>query len=699
MTLLWMTILVILMASVTGVEARSKCSSSCKCYPKTETAICGKYKPGIKRVPSVPGYVRRYTFTNGDIPVLNRSALSPVANNSLLLLALINDSIKVLSEDVFADFQKLQMLDLSGNIIAVNVLTTGFRSLGYELRNIILGKMNIANIPHDLLETNKSLHVEKLSYRENSLAFFDDTLFHVMPSLMHLDLAFNQISTYQNHYENGMPNLRKLQLSHNSLREIPNFCWPNGTIRYGRLESLDVSSNAIRSLESFKATCIRNIKKIVLDGNRLTVLPNNIFSNLHQLVTLYLSNMKYLQVIEEFAFNSTSLTKLRFENNVKLKPKMFPGKLPFVWAPKLSEFSLMGTRILLPLHLLKSLLLQLKSVRNLNLQRTRINTIPPGTLGLLNRLKVIDLQGNYISKWHDDAFKNVSHIDYLNMDGNRISIINETSFPGEFRTTIRKINLGNNDYLCDCRLLWFRTWMKAVIRNKTVKFVNYPHKYFCKNPSHIRLDKFNPTAESCKVMSPYIIPFLSSGSIVLVAVIISAIVYWHRWDIRYWMYMWNRRPRYRQLPEDDMEYKYDAFVSFDSNDSEWMMEKVANFVENELNRKLCIHERDFTGGKMIFDNISECMEDSERIIIVVSNNFARSNWCKCEVKMAITQKFETGKDVMLVVREMVDRKYMFKSLKSLMNTTTYIEWNEDENAKYLFKTRLAEFMGDQHPSV
>ncbi|XP_041349532.1 toll-like receptor 2 [Gigantopelta aegis] len=124
-----------------------------------------------------------------------------------------------------------------------------------------------------------------------------------------------------------------------------------------------------------------------------------------------------------------------------------------------------------------------------------------------------------------------------------------------------------------------------------------------------------------------------------------------------------RRRRCRQLPEVEVEIKFDVFVSFDSQDSDWLMEEVANFLEDDLNLKLCIHERDFEGGKMIIDNIVDCMDQSEKIIMIVSNNFARSNWCQCEVKMALNQQFEIHKDVIVVIREMVDRKYMFKSLK------------------------------------
>ncbi|XP_041348353.1 toll-like receptor 2 [Gigantopelta aegis] len=338
------------------------------------------------------------------------------------------------------------------------------------------------------------------------------------------------------------------------------------------------------------------------------------------------------------------------------------------------------------------MLLQLKSIEYLNLQRTQINTIPPKTLSNLPFLRRLDLQGNYLAAWDSETFSNVTHLDYLNLDGNRISIINETSFPFEMRSRIKHINLGNNDFLCTCDLLWFRTWMTQAMKNKTVVFVNYPQRYYCKNPTHIRLDKYNPTPESCKKLNPYVIPVSAAGSFVVVAVVVMVVVYRNRWNIRYCFYS-RRRRQYQQLPGRDVNIKYDAFVSCDSRDMDWVLAEVCTFLEDELGRRLCIHERDFEGAKMIIDNIMDCMEESEKIILIISNNFARSKWCQCELKIAIDEHLESEKQVIVIIREPVYRKHMTRPLKALFDTTTYIEWGEDVNAREMFRTRLADLMG------
>jgi toll-like receptor 13 len=49
---------------------------------------------------------------------------------------------------------------------------------------------------------------------------------------------------------------------------------------------------------------------------------------------------------------------------------------------------------------------------------------------------------------------------------------------------------------------------------------------------------------------------------------------------------------------------------------------------------LCIQYRDFEVGKLIVDNIVESMKESRKVILVMSNAFATSEWCHFEVLLA-----------------------------------------------------------------
>ena len=619
------------------------CPSSCKCGFKNKTATCGQKTKGLTYIPPVPGYVRHFTLLNGNLPAVDRSVLAPLSNHSLLSLTLATSRIRRLSDDAFVDCNELTAVDLRGNHIPVRYLKAAFGTLGSSLQNVVLRSMSIRFVPWDLFNNETALNVR------------------------HLDMG-------------------------NNYKLVVELCRSNGSSVYPRLEYLNLDNNGLTSINSETFSCLMAIEHIEFNGNPIEVLANNTFSGLPHLKILHLMNLKSLRTVEELAFNSTSLEKLILSDDRIFKSSTFPGDFPFKWAPRLTELQLQRTRIRLSQELFRSMLLQLKSITYLNLQKTWLYEIPPSTLGQLPKLTRLDLQGNYLPNWNERTFANATSLRILNLDGCRISIINETSFPFEMRKGLKKINLGNNQFFCTCDLLWFRTWMNEVIRNNTVTFVNYPHRYFCKNIGRIRLDKYNPTKAACLVLSPLIIAAASVSIFAVILLTVSLVVYRNRWNIRYCMYS-RRRKEYQKLPGRDTELKFDAFVSFDSHDMDWMMAEVCSLLENELGFKLCIHRRDFECAKMIIDNIMDCMEQSGKIILIISNDFAKSHWCRCEVQLALDEYFKNHKDVVIVIKEMVNKKLMFKALRALIATTTYIQWEDHNTAKKVFRSNLAAAMG------
>ncbi|ESO86486.1 hypothetical protein LOTGIDRAFT_78088, partial [Lottia gigantea] len=137
------------------------------------------------------------------------------------------------------------------------------------------------------------------------------------------------------------------------------------------------------------------------------------------------------------------------------------------------------------------------------------------------------------------------------------------------------------------------------------------------------------------------------------------------------------------------QYEYDVFVSYSAEDGNWVWDQLAPRLEGEDNLKLCVHERDFAAGRLIIDNIVESIEDSRHALIVVSNNFARSDWCQFE--MTLAQKHvlnELMEPLVIVLLEDIKIEYMSKTLKALLSTTTYLTWNEDPEVAAIFWEKL-----------
>ena len=101
---------------------------------------------------------------------------------------------------------------------------------------------------------------------------------------------------------------------------------------------------------------------------------------------------------------------------------------------------------------------------------------------------------------------------------------------------------------------------------------------------------------------------------------------------------------------DHREYQYDAFVIYSQADSQWVINQLRPQLEdNRPKLRLCIHHRDWLGGRDITDNIVESIEASRKSLLIVSNAFAASSWCQFELTMAQTRLFEEDRDNLILV--------------------------------------------------
>ncbi|ESO87068.1 hypothetical protein LOTGIDRAFT_77937, partial [Lottia gigantea] len=134
---------------------------------------------------------------------------------------------------------------------------------------------------------------------------------------------------------------------------------------------------------------------------------------------------------------------------------------------------------------------------------------------------------------------------------------------------------------------------------------------------------------------------------------------------------------------------YDVFVSYSGEDSDWVLDKLVPNLEQDSNLKLCIHERDFQAGRLIIDNIVESIENSRRVLIILSNNFARSEWCQFEMTLAQKHVLNRATEPLIVVLlEDIDSENMSNALHALLKTTSYITWFDDIQQIQLFWDRL-----------
>ncbi len=98
------------------------------------------------------------------------------------------------------------------------------------------------------------------------------------------------------------------------------------------------------------------------------------------------------------------------------------------------------------------------------------------------------------------------------------------------------------------------------------------------------------------------------------------------------------------------ERKFDAFIAYSQEDIGFVKHQLLRPLEKMKPRfKICIHHRDFEIGDFITTNIINAIKQSRRTIIVLSQSFIDSEWCKFEFEQAHLQLLNDKSYKLLVV--------------------------------------------------
>ncbi|XP_076589851.1 uncharacterized protein LOC143322504 [Chaetodon auriga] len=94
---------------------------------------------------------------------------------------------------------------------------------------------------------------------------------------------------------------------------------------------------------------------------------------------------------------------------------------------------------------------------------------------------------------------------------------------------------------------------------------------------------------------------------------------------------------------------YHVFISYSSTDYQWTHSLISQLESSGL--QVCYHERDFTPGRTVLENMSECIQESQKVLLVLSPEFVRSRWCLLEANMSLFRDCLERKPIVPVLLE------------------------------------------------
>ncbi|XP_050409318.2 toll-like receptor 13, partial [Patella vulgata] len=600
---------------------------------------------------------------------------------------LSQNSIKLLNMTSFNSIEKLQQLDVSNNKISTVIL-----GVSHYLHYLCISNNNLSALPNFCLRRNSFPELTTLQLQRNKISNLVPEYLNCLEKLQNLaisrnslvalpnfclrrnsfqelttlNLESNRIGYFVPKYLNCLEKLKFLSLSGNSLAALPNFCLRRNS--FSELTTLLLGSNKIGHFDPEYLNCLEKLNHLDVSLNYIDSLKTDYFHSFKSLSSLSISEQSRTFYIEECAFNNSNLLTLSLSSN-KLTTKRLHERA-FCGLDRLVKLDLAKNSFIKMEDKLSKILAPLKSLEELLLPECKLQKIPT-VIRHYHNLTYLHVGINLIKSWPNNFFERNKKLTDLNAGYNLIQTVTSKMLPEVLRTRLKTIALNDNPFVCKCELVWLIQW----IHSEPQKFWHYPNGYIC----------LNITERICLNNTGAFISVTTVTCVFICIILITSVINKYIWHIKYHIYMWRHRPK-QLLDIAEKHFVHDAFVAYCVEDGDWVLHDLLPIVEEGENIKLCIHERDFLGGQLIIDNIVQHMENSRKVLVVLSNDFAKSKWCQFE--MSLAQKLVIDRSIesiVVVLLEDIAAVNMSKSLNALLKTTTYIKWQVNDNKDIFWK--------------
>lgn len=596
-----------------------------------------------------------------------------------------------IDREAFSPLQNLVSLDLTHNEdIDIENLDNTF----YSLRNIttlkelrmklIVNRYSIGICLDSSHIRNFPPHLEYFDAQENNLEGLDRHVIELLsPSLKTLDVSGNKFvfGTYLQDLH-LMKNLTKLKINGGGfVYKFPDLfpfqvsfkgSGSNCTL-YGQQDA------SVGNYTKFTLTLPPNLKTIEMNGaglqyilSNLTIDPQNKLENLSMNKNNFprltgpfvgLNRLIYLDVSSSYVEN---ISDVFFINLTSLKTLRLGGNL-------LGDFFLKeeSSKVFQPL----------KYLNHLDLSFNDIRSFPTNVFSGLGNLSTLLLKKNPIQEFNMDI-SNMNNLTLLNLTRSRLSRL-----PIHVMQHIDKlisrgqkvvIDMSQCPISCSCPHLDFLIWMKT-----SGAFVNISSSYLClyaDDSSRYITDGYNSTIEDltreCS-SNTLLFLFVAGAMFIVFCIILFSVLYRFRWKLRYLYYAAHLFYRSTKQSKQTTEYEYDAFISYDEADEQFVVGKMSQELEKR-GLKLCIHGRDFRAGEYIASNIVRAVCGSRRTVVVLTHHMVSSYWCKYEIQMANMEAVYTGRKVLLfLLMETIPDDALGVELLYYIRNSTYIPYPKD----------------------
>ena len=279
----------------------------------------------------------------------------------------------------------------------------------------------------------------------------------------------------------------------------------------------------------------------------------------------------------------------------------------------------------------------------------------------LRKVSKANFSGNSIFKVSVNAFQALQNVSLLYLDQNKMQRLPAGITHVNLSNT-SDLKFGKNPWVCDCTILETKKWME----NNEASIVDVVY-VTCVSPRHMHdkniLDIDNNVF--CTSGTGHIITYslIAVGLFILVPLVCL---------IRRMKKQFTFKQVRKQM-DTDVDKEFDVFVSYASEDEDYILDEFIPRLENH-NVKVCCHRVHFLGGNTIVDNISECINNSKRTLVFFSNFYKNSRFCMWEFREARNKDLRDDTMRVIILKDSdLDMTDLDVFIKDYFERCTYIE--------------------------
>ncbi|XP_017105505.2 protein toll [Drosophila bipectinata] len=596
--------------------------------------------------------------------------------------------VKELQENIFLGFDSLTDLQLNvdvemlpGNLLSsvtgtletLIIETPGMVSFGYPLLREL---QQLRNLSLTLTDPLRGRHSELQPH-----------LFGAMKQLVEVRLAQATTQVTPKMFQGS----RKLQLikinGNDDLTMLP----PRIFLDQGELSTLDLSCNAISQVADEAFRGLFNLTLLDLSKNKLTDISSKIFEPLVKLNVLRLNknsltamsprvfenviSLNYIEMVNTQFYGATlnmSYEAVVCTNDESCQYKSADWQCNqrcICWVQR-SMGSLIvdcrGTDLNeLPLLPRTTLVQTVLKVGNNSLTELPGVGEHPGYANVsglfLSDNKLTDLgTGDQLP----------DNLTYLDVSRNSISAISEQFVEFlQMENNTMTMSLSGNPLACDCDALSLLFFVRSnPQRVKDIGDVMCPRQ---KKPLQ-QMEAFELCPSYVLLVSCVI------GGLVIVACLITVFYLMFQKELKIWLYNNNLCLWWVSEEELDKDKTYDAFISYSHKDEELISKMLPKLESGPHPFRICLHDRDWLVGDCIPEQIVRTVDDSKRVIIVLSQHFIDSVWARMEFRIAYqaTLQDKRKRIIIILYKELEHMNGIDSELKAYLKLNTYLKWGD-----------------------